>query len=41
MGTLGSIVQPLTNVATNAAKAGKVKSIKLKVKMQKGDGKKD
>lgn len=32
MGNLGGIIKPMANVAQNAAKAGKVKSIKLKMK---------
>jgi hypothetical protein len=32
MGMLGGIVKPMANVAQNSAKAGKLKSIKLKMK---------
>jgi hypothetical protein len=36
MGILGGIIKPMANVAQNAAKADKVKSVKLKVKMKSG-----
>jgi hypothetical protein len=47
MGILGGIVKPVANIAQKAATAGKLKSIKLKVKMagqkdqKKADGTKD
>jgi hypothetical protein len=33
MGALGGLVKPMADVAGKAAKAGKIKSVKLKVKM--------
>ena len=40
MGILGGIVKPVANAAQNAAKAGKIKSLKLKIKMKSGADKK-
>jgi hypothetical protein len=40
MGNLGGIIKPVANVAQNAAKAGKLKSLKLKLKMKTDDSQK-
>ena len=37
MGNFGEIVKPVANIAQKAATAGKLKSIKLKIKMKPGD----
>jgi hypothetical protein len=39
MSILGGITRPVTNVAQKAAKAGQIKSIKLKIKMRPGEDK--
>lgn len=36
MANLGGITKPVTDVAQKAAKAGQIKSIKLKIKMKPG-----
>lgn len=41
MSALGGIVKPMANMAQKAAKAGQVKSVKLKIKMKPGDKKPD
>jgi hypothetical protein len=39
MSTLGGLMRPVTDMADKQAKAGRVKSVKLKVKMKPGSAK--